>query len=170
MIRWIPFLLVFAGCSGYGLSCAAEYEKKYRELLYCKQVITNLAISLEKGCLTFGECCYEVAGGCREPYKTILIQMYESLEIQREWALDAVWCEGMKKLMRQLQIKELETLQHCACLGNTAFFQQPVAVLEDVNATLEQLIMQTQKVKRERSRLAICLGLSTGCLLCILFL
>lgn len=165
----IPFLLLFGGCAGYGIACAREYEMKYRELLYFKQVISNLIITLKKGRYTFGECCFEVALSSREPYKKIFMSMYESLENERMLTLGEIWQRGVRMLAEELKMKELETLRQCVHFGDTSFVEQPVEALIDVNYALEQLIYQTEKVKKDRSRLAICLGLSAGILLCLLF-
>lgn len=170
VIKCIPFLLILFGCGGYGISSAGIYEKKYRELMYLKQIFANLSIALERGHLTFGECCLEVSKGCREPYRAYLMYMYEELEQRREYGLAKIWDEGIGRLGSALQIKELDTLRQVACLGNADFAGQPIATLTEVNVALEELIHNVRKDKKEKGRLAICLGFSVGCMLCIIFL
>lgn len=171
MFKWIPFFLVLGGCGGYGILSANMYERKYRELLYLKQVFNNLSIALDKGHLTFGECCLEISKGCREPYSNFLMYIYEELEHKREYGISQIWEEALHKLEIRLEMKkELDTLSHVACLGNADFAGQPVATLIEVNSALNELIGMAQKDKKEKGRLAICLGFSVGCMLCILFL
>lgn len=169
MIRCVPFLLILAGCTGYGISCAREYESKYRELIYLKQVMTNLKIALNNGRLTFGECCYEVSRSCRKPYDEVLSEMYIRLEKERECGLVEVWQSGLGRLVKELDIKELGSLQQATYLGDATFVEQPVETIEELIVVVEDLIRQTEKVKKEKSRLSICLGISGGCMLCLLF-
>lgn len=170
LVKIVPFLLILTGCIGYGLASARNYEKKYCELLYFKQVISNLSIALEKGHLTFGECCLEVSKGCKEPYSDFLEYIYEELEDKRLYSFSEAWENGIEILQRKLEWKELATLKNVACFGNAEFAAQPVKTLDELGVALDALINAAGKDKKEKGRLSICLGFSVGCMLCIIFL
>lgn len=167
VMKYIALIMILAGCSGYGFLYAMELEKKYRELIYFKQIIFDLAVTIEKGKLTFGECCLEVSKTCRAPYKSFLQTMCERLENGCCESIHTIWQEELQEMNRFLKWKELKILCESIHFGSTSFVEEPVETLKNMVTAIDMAIIQMDNVRKERKKPAICMGICIGGFLCL---
>lgn len=167
----IPACICFIiGCFGFGYSKVREYKKRYDELIYIRYILNLLFLETESRRGTFGENCLAVAAKVKEPYKRIFEELYELLEKERKKMPKLYWEEKIRELTPCIPLKkdEADILQGIIrCVDGTTL-GMPLEVLRESISAWDKVIIKAEQIKNEKSKVTMCLSVTSGLLLCIL--
>ncbi len=170
MMKGIAMILMFSGCVGYAFAWMREFRWKMEELVYIKHILSSLRMEMEKGRRTFGECCLEISTTLKKPYCNIFKNMYEELELRREFPLHVLWERAVEEIIDYVKLKELTVIKRCSLFGTGAYVEIPMEAVSGVTEELDRIWQDMFLEAKRKTKLSFCLGISAGCLLCLLFL
>lgn len=170
MIKMLACCCFIVGCCGFGGMKVREYGKRYEELTYIRYLLNTMLIELESHRATLGETCLALATKLREPYKDIFLGLYDLLEKERLETPHVYWERQISELSRQLNLKKEETriLREIIHIADATTMIMPLEVVRQSMVEWDKVIAAAEKVRNEKSRVTMCLSITTGLLLCIL--
>ncbi len=157
------------GSFGYGYSKVRDYQKHYEELLYIRYILNSLLIETESRKGTFGENCLTLSGKIKSPYKEIFEELYQLLERERKRSPHTYWNEKVEALATVLMLKkeEVRILRGVIKCTDGTTIAMPLEVLRQTLSEWENVIREAEHVRKDRSKVALCLSITVGLLLCI---
>ncbi len=167
----IPACVCFLiGCFGFGFGKVSEYKKRYDELVYIRYILNLLLLEIENKRGTLGESFFVLASKLREPYCTFFKDLYKLLEKERKKAPWFYWEEKIKELAVNIPLKKEETdiLQSVIRCADGTVAEMPIEVLRESISEWDKVITKAEQIKNEKSKVTMCLSVTTGLLLCIL--
>lgn len=171
------FKLLACGCFlmgslGYGYSKVNEYQKRYEELIYIRYILNTLLLETTNHRGTFGENCLSVSSKIKEPYKKMFETMYYVLEKERKHSPYIYWENAIKELASKVLLKreEVRILQGVIKCTDGTTIGMPVEVMRQSLSEWDTVIAEADKVRKEKSKVTLCLSISAGLLLCITIL
>lgn len=167
----IPACICFIiGCFGFGYGKIREYKKHYEELVYIRYILNLLLLEIENKRGTLGEICLVLASKLREPYRAIFKDLFELLEKERKKTPRLYWEEKIKELASYITLKkeEKDILQSVIRCAEGTVPKMPMEVLRESISEWDKVIAKAEQTKNEKSKVTMCLSITTGLLLCVL--
>lgn len=169
MIKALACVCFIMGSVGFGYIKVREYAKHYDELVYIKYILNCMLIEIENRGGTFGETCLALSRKLKVPYKEIFRGLYELLEKERNENPYTYWNAKIGELTKTVYLKKdeaciLQDVIRCADGTNLAM---PLEVLKESIVEWDKVIRRAEQVRKERSKVTLCLSITVGLLLCI---
>ena len=157
------------GSSGFGYMKVKEYQKRYEELVYIRYILYSLLMETESHRGTFGESCRALSDKLKEPYREMFLGLYLLLERERREDPGVYWEEKIRSLATNIMLQKEEIrilLGIIRCTDGTTL-AMPIEVLRQSLSEWEGIIYAADAVRKEKSKVTLCLSVSAGLLLCI---
>ncbi len=169
MIKALACICFIVGSTGFGYIKVLEYAKHYEELVYIKYILGCMLIELENGRGTFGETCLRLSSKLKAPYKDIFNGLYDLLEKEREETPHTYWNQKISELAGSIYLKkaEINILQGIIRCADGTTLAMPLEVIRESITELDKVIRSAEQVRKERSKVTLCLSIMVGLLLCI---
>lgn len=157
------------GSIGFGWTKVKEYHRRYEELIYIKYILNSLLLETESHKGTFGESCFALSMGLKEPYKSIFEGLYQLLERERRQEPRIYWNEKIRELSGVLMLRKEEEriLQGVIRCTDGTTMAMPLEVLRQSLAEWDNVIHEAEVVRKDRSKVTLCLSVTAGLVLCI---
>lgn len=169
MIKALVCVCFIVGSVGFGYIKVLEYAKHYEELIYIKYILSCMLIEIENGRGTFGETCLTLSKKLRTPYRDIFQGLYELLEKERDKNPYTYWSIKISELAEKVYLKkgEEEILQGVIRCADGTTIATPLEVIKESIVEWDKVIRTAEQVRKERSKVTLCLSITVGLLLCI---
>ncbi len=169
MIKVLACVCFIVGSVGFGYIKVTEYAKHYEELVYIKHILNCMKIEIENGRGTFGETCLTLAKKLSPPYRDIFQGLYELLERARNKNPYTYWSIKINELAGIVCLKkdEEEILQGVIRCADGTTIATPLEVIKESIVEWDKAIRSAEQVRKERSKVTLCLSITVGLLLCI---
>lgn len=169
MLKLLACVCFISGSCGFGILKVLEYKRRYEELTYIRYILNTLLLETQNRKGTFGESCFRLASKLKTPYCNIFMGLYRMLEKERKKNPRIYWEEKMKELAPDIPLKqeEVKILQGVIrCVDGTTL-AMPLEVLKESITEWDKVIQSAEQVRKERSKVTLCLSITVGLLLCI---
>lgn len=169
LLKLMACVCFLFGSGGYGYIKVREYQKRYEELVYIRYILNTLLLETENHRGTFGENCLIVSDRLKEPYRKMFHGLYHLLERERIEEPAKYWADKITALASEirLQKEEIRILQGVIRCTEGTTLAMPLEVLRQSLTEWEDVIHKADTVRKEKSRVTLCLSVSAGLLLCI---
>ncbi len=169
MLKILACACFISGSCGFGCLKVLEYKRRYEELTYIRYILNTLLLETQNRRGTFGESCFRLASKIKAPYCDIFMGLYRMLEKERKKPPHIYWEDKMKELapgipLKQEEVKILQGVIRCVD-GTTP--AMPIEVLRESIIEWDKVIRTAEQVRKERSKVTLCLSITVGLLLCI---
>ncbi len=172
MLKIIGIALVVIGCTGMGFAYKQQFEERLWHLKQMKQIFVLSSAAVRYGKATLPESCRQAAEKAEPPYSSALKKVYQIMKENRGLPFSFVWKQEMGKAVSQAPIstKEKELfLKFCEGNGYMDNQMQQQAISQ-YTEELELYIKEIEKNIREKSKVAVCLGIMGGMFLTIVLI
>ncbi len=169
MIKALACVCFIVGSVGFGYIKVTEYAKHYEELVYIKYILNCMKIEIENGRGTFGETCLALSKKLRTPYRDIFQGLYELLEKKRDEKPYTYWNIKISELVGMVCLKKNEEgiLRGIIRCADGTTIATPLEVIKESIVEWDKAIRLAEQVRKERSKVTLCLSITVGLLLCI---
>ena len=157
------------GSIGFGYMKVREYQKRYEELVYIRYILNSLLLETESHKGTFGENCLTLSAKIKSPYKEVFEELYLLLERERRREPHTYWNEKIRELASVLILKkeEVRILQGVIRCTDGTTIAMPLEVLRQSLSEWDNVIREAENVRKDRSKVTLCLSITVGLILCI---
>lgn len=172
LFRLLGVVFVVGGCSGLGIWYREQLHGRLRAIRSLVKLLEMFMSEISFGKATLAESCKAVARRMEEPYKGVLEQIYWEYSANQTDSFRVILVRYMSGLFDMLPLKEEEKECFYSAFGDQGFpdGQMQLKCMEQSRKRLEDMIaLQSQELK-EKSRMAMGLGVMSGLLLVVIML
>lgn len=172
MLKMIGIVLTVIGCTGMGFAYKQQFEERLWHLRQMKLIFSLISGTIRYGKATLPESCRQAAQKAEAPYGAALQNIYQIMKENKGLPFSMVWKQEMGRLTKDIPVGEKEKelfLKFGAGNGymDNEMQQQAIARYTE---ELELYIKETEKNIREKSKVAVCLGIMGGMFLTIVLI
>ncbi len=171
-MRLVGALLILGGCTGLGLWYKEQLLGRLRTLRKLAAILEMLMSEIRYGKATLSECCREVAVRVEEPYKSVLMKVYQECNNATGIPFGEVFVGQMDKMFIQLPVKKEDKEVFLSPFRNQGFQdgQMQIKSLEQSLYRLNDMIRIQNEEQQEKCRMSVGLGVMSGLLLVIVMM
>lgn len=171
-MRLVGALLILVGCTGLGLWYKEQFLGRLRALRTLTAILEMLMSEIRYGKATLSECCREVAARVEEPYKSVLMGVYQECNNATSASFGEIFVEMMERCFAQLPLKREDREIFLSPFKGQGFQdgQMQIKSLEQSLYRLNDMIRIQNEEQREKCRMSVGLGVMSGLLLVIVMM
>lgn len=165
-------VFVVGGCSGLGIWYREQLSGRLRAIRSLVRLLEMFMSEISFGKSTLAESCREIAQRMEEPYKSVLEQIYREYSVRRTDSFQMILEQYMRDLFNKLPLKEEEKTCFCSAFSGQGFLdgQMQLKCMEQSRKRLEDMVVIQSQELKEKSRMAMGLGVMSGLLLVVIML
>lgn len=171
-MRLVGAVLILTGCTGLGLWYRQQFIGRLQALRVLSSILEMLMSEIRYGRSTLPACCKEVATRVEEPYKNMLLQVYEDCNLAVAAPFGDIFIQKAEQILEQLPLKKEEWEIFVAPFKGQGFQdgQMQIKSLEQSFGRLQDMIRMQNEEQREKCRMSVGLGVMSGLLLIIVMI
>jgi len=167
----VGYALILLGSSGLGIRYSMQIGQRVSHIREMIRILDLVKSEMNYHHSTLPECCEQVFGKAKEPYKTLFHKIYETFGQGDGIGLDILCEEVLREGLEKLPLKEEKELfiQCFSDIGYSDMWMQ-YQNMERSGKQLQEILEREEKEMKTRSKLAISLGTMSGILLVLILL
>lgn len=170
MVKIAGVLLVLAGTSGYGRYLCLGLERYEKQLFTVRNIFGMMQCERAGRKLPYAQILKYTAKKAEEPFGTLLTEIAQEMEKNREDDVGALWKWGMEKHRKELLLQEEERELMVMFAQNFASDDEGGKLSQICFSRLDERIMRMAEEKKEKQKLYRMVSMLGGIFLVILLL
>ena len=156
--------------SVWGITKAEKVKMQLESMKYLQRIISLIQSEIRYSRAFLGEIFWNIGQGVKEPYKSWLLEMSESVNEFTGARFEDIWKDSIRRNLKVLDLPEQE-LESLKSLGNQlgyADIQVQMRLLDLYQEHLERTIREVHDEVQTKVRLYHCLGVMSGLFVAVL--
>ncbi len=170
--RLIGALLILGGCTGLGLWYREQMQERLKALRCLSSILDMLMSEIRYGKATLAESCKETATRIEEPYREALLEVYRLYDGGKGDSFGQLFFKQMQQIFDRLPLKKEDKACFLAPFAGQGFAdgQMQLRCMEQSRLQLEERIAGQNRELKEKSQMAVGLGVMSGLLLVVIMI
>lgn len=171
-MKIVGCIIVILSTTLIGLKKAEEWDVKYEEIKYFRQILLRLESEIRCAKVCLSDVFRNVSKNLRDPYDTWFQQMSMRLEQKKEGGFIRIWSDTIDIYLKEVNISEKQKNQ-IKELGNYLGSLDISMQMKQIQLVNEQLELAMQELRDElegKKKICRCLGVMSGIFIAILLI
>lgn len=167
-MKYVGFLLLFAGSSGLGMAFAEDYIQRIAVLEAIQNMLVFLCDRIKTENDTLPEAFFYTAQRLEGRWSQFLRGLYEEAQKQTGIALEVIWKEKSEILREDMQPEDFEQFQSAMKQTGFGTASGQFMALDDYRKKVEKTVCELEAEKKEKCKLYQTLGVMCGILMIVI--
>ncbi len=172
MMKLVGILCMMTGCFGLAFNFYTEMNHRYQTLNYFRKILHAMEQELTYSRATLPQICHTLAKQLREPYAGMMEQIYTEGEQERERSFSDIWRRKITEISKNASLKtsDTEILAGIFDSSRNGSLEMQKRALLLARDNLESECERLHREKEGKGKVILCLGITGGLVISILFL
>lgn len=172
MLRVMGSIMVMAGCLGLGVWYRCQLKERLYHLRCMGNILEMMMSEVRYSKASLPECCLKLSSRLDEPYRSAFADVCHYMEENTGEGFAQVFRSRMEECLGSVNVggEEKDIFLQFASLSGYEDGHMQLSAMEQYRELLDDLTKRLESEIREKSRMALGLGVMGGLLLVIILL